>query len=265
MQDLSCDSARGASNINANGGILNQVGRDQYNNHNNYNNAMNNEMAADAYLAKLPCAVRAGYNSGNHKSYLKGTWEGVLWDIKAWEVDELNEFINSPFASPQKHLKLIMDLPESTIYEGKSSIDVVYHQILSASFEHTDEDDAIFFDQLHLVVGSIMLALKLLPCESLAEILKMTPADIWVILTHLHSVLIMPELELEPIRILHKLFANFITDKEQCLDAQHFIDAPPHHSVLGIHCLKLIKMRLMKNICGLPRYAMNNNVEDFPA
>ena len=174
-------------------------------------------------------------------------------------------FIDSPFASPQKRLKLIVDLPESTIYEGRSGIDVVYHQILSASFEHADEDDAVFFDQLHLVVGSIVLALKPLSRASLAVILEMTPEDIWIILTHLHSVLIVPESESEPIRILHKSFADFITDKERCPDAKHFIDAPPHHSELGIHCLKLMNMRLTKNICNFPRYAMNNDIENLPA
>jgi NACHT domain len=173
-------------------------------------------------------------------------------------------FIDSPFASPQKRLKLIVDLPESMIYEGRSGIDEVYHQILSASFEHADEDDAVFFDQLHLVVGSIVLALKPLPRASLAEILEMTPEDIWIILTHLHSVLIMPESESEPIRILHKSFADFITDKERCPDGRYFINPPPHHSELGIHCLKLMKMRLMKNICSLPRYALNNDIEDLP-
>ena len=173
-------------------------------------------------------------------------------------------FIDSPFASPQKRLKLIVDLQESTMYEGRSGIDVVYHQILSASFEHADEDDAFFFDQLHLVVGSIVLALKPLPRASLADILEMTPQDIWIILTHLHSVLIVPESELEPIRILHKSFADFITDKERCPDARHFVDSRHHHLVLGLHCLKLMKTRLMKNICGFPRYAMNNDVEDLP-
>jgi hypothetical protein len=60
MQDSSRDGPRGVSNINANGGIVNQVGRDQCNNyhnqynHNNqynnsqyyhnYNNVMNDEM-----------------------------------------------------------------------------------------------------------------------------------------------------------------------------------------------------------------------------
>jgi NACHT domain len=54
-------------------------------------------------------------------------------------------FIDSPFASPQKRLKLIVDPQESTIYEGRSGIDVVYHQILSASFEDADENDPVFF------------------------------------------------------------------------------------------------------------------------
>jgi NACHT domain len=174
-------------------------------------------------------------------------------------------FIDSPSTSPQKRLKLIAEPQDSTIYEGRSGIDVVYHQILSAGVEHADEDDPVFFDRLHLVVGSIVLALKPLHRASLGEILEMTPQDIWIILTHLHSVLIVPESESEPIRILHKSFADFITDNERCPDAQHFIDAPLHHSVLGIHCLKLMKMKLMKNICGFPRYAMNNDIEDLPA
>ena len=174
-------------------------------------------------------------------------------------------FIDSPSTSPQKRLKLIVEPQESTIYEGRSGIDAVYHQILSASFEDANEDDAIFLDQLHLIIGSIVLALKPLPRASLAEILEMTPQDIWTILTHLHSVFIVPESESEPIRILHKSFADFITDKQRCPDMRHFIDAPPHHSVLGIHCLKLMKMRLMKNICGFPQYAMNNDVEDLSA
>jgi hypothetical protein len=174
-------------------------------------------------------------------------------------------FIDSSFTSPQKRLRLIVDPPESTIYEGRSGIDVVYHQILSASFEHIDEDDDFFFDWLHPVVGSIVLALKPLTRTSLAAILEMTPEDIWMILTHLHSVLIVPESESEPIRILHKSFADFITDKQRCPDVKHFIDAPSHHSVLGIRCLKLMNMRLMKNICNLPRYAMNDDVEDLPA
>jgi hypothetical protein len=173
-------------------------------------------------------------------------------------------FIDSPFASPQKRLKLIVDFPNSTIYEGKSGIDMVYHQILSAGFENADEDDPDFFDQLRLVVGSIVLALKPLSRASLAEILEMTPESIWTILTHLHSVLIVPESQSEPIRIFHKSFVDFITDTGRCPDGRYHIDDSHHHAELGIRCLKLMKAKLMKNICYLPRYAMNNDVQDLP-
>ena len=173
-------------------------------------------------------------------------------------------FIESTSATPQKRLKLIVDMPNSTIYEGKSGVDVIYHQILSASFENIDEDDPDFFHQLHLVVGSIVLALKPLPRASLAEILDMTPEDIWHILSHLHSVLIVPTSQSEPIRILHKSFADFITDKQRCADTRYCIDAPSHHSELGVRCLKLMKTTLRKNICRLPPYAMNKDVKDLP-
>ena len=174
-------------------------------------------------------------------------------------------FIDSPYASPQERLTLIVNLPDSTIYEGKSGVDVVYHQILSASFGDADENDPDFLDQLHLVVGSIVLALKPLPRTSLAEILKMTPEKIWHILTHLHSVLIVPESESEPIRILHKSFADFITDQQRCPDGRYLIDALAHNSELGVRCLKLMKMKLKRNICRLPPYVMNDDIKDLPA
>jgi hypothetical protein len=50
-------------------------------------------------------------------------------------------FIDSPFASPEKCLKLIVEMPNSTVYEAKSGIDVVYHQILSVSLENADQGD----------------------------------------------------------------------------------------------------------------------------
>jgi hypothetical protein len=174
-------------------------------------------------------------------------------------------FIDYPHASPQERLKLIVDLPNSTIYEGKTGIDVIYHQVFSASFENVFADDHDFLDQLRLVIGSIVLAFKPLPRASVAKILEMTPERIWTILTHLHSVLIVPESESEPIRILHKSFADFITDEKRCPDGRFRIDTPAHHSKLGIHCLKLMELRLTRNICCLPRYAMNDGVEDLHA
>ena len=45
---------------------------------------------------------------------------------------------------------------------------------------------------------------------------------------------------------------------------RYHVDSPTHLSGLGVHCLKLMKMTLRKNICWLPWYVMNNDVEDLP-
>src|ERR1700729_257936 len=60
-------------------------------------------------------------------------------------------------------------------------------------------------------------------------------------------------------------FADFITDKGRCSDGRYHIDASVHHSELGVRCLKLMKMKLKKNICSLDWYSMNSDITDLPA
>jgi hypothetical protein len=172
-------------------------------------------------------------------------------------------FVNYRHSSPQAQLKRILDMPNSTIYEGKSGIDLMYHQILDASFFDVDEDDDKFFDQLRLVVGSIVLALTPLSRESLAEILKTTSEEIWSILSCLHSVLIVPKSDSAAIKMCHKSFADFIMDPKRCRNARYHIDAHAQHLKLGIRCLELMNTTLTKNICNLPLYSMNKDISDL--
>jgi hypothetical protein len=59
MPDSSRDSPQGVSYIDATGGIVNQVGQDQYNNYNNHNNAMNDEMVVrQSYQSINPIIVQ---------------------------------------------------------------------------------------------------------------------------------------------------------------------------------------------------------------
>jgi hypothetical protein len=100
---------------------------------------------------------------------------------------------------------------------------------------------------------------------SLAKLLELSSEVIWNVLSRLHSVLIVPDSDLDPIRICHKSFADFITDSKRCPDPRYRIDAPTYHFKLGALSLKLMNATLTKNICQLPRYAMNDDIEDLPA
>ena len=75
----------------------------------------------------------------------------------------------------------------------------------------------------------------------------------------------MPNSDSDDVRICHKSFSDFITAEDRCRDKRYWINAAAHHLELGALCLELMNMKLTKNICHLPRYVMNADVEDLPA
>jgi hypothetical protein len=175
------------------------------------------------------------------------------------------DFIDDPYDMPQDQLKLILSMSDSAIYAGKSVIDVRYSQILVSSFRDVPEDDPKPFERFRLVAASIVLAFNPLSRANLATILGTSSERIWTILSRLHSVFIVPSSDKEPIRICHKSFADFLTDRQRCPDTRFHINSPSYHLKFGISCLKLMTMTLKRNMCRLPRYAMNKQIRNLPA
>jgi NACHT domain len=175
------------------------------------------------------------------------------------------DFIDDPYETPQDQLDRILSMSDSGIYSGESMIDVRYTQILASSFRNVAKNDSRPYDLFRLVVASIVLAFDPLSRASLAWILGTSPERIWTILSRLHAVLIVPDSDEEPIRICHKSFADFLIDHRRCMDEKYLINGPSHHLDFGICCLKVMNLTLKRNICQIPRYAMNKEIEDLPA
>jgi NACHT domain len=176
------------------------------------------------------------------------------------------DFIDDPYETPQDQLKLILSMSDSGIYAGKSVIDVRYSQILASSFRDVSEDDPKPYERFRLVVASIVLAFNPLTRASLATILGTSSERIWTILSRLHSVLIVPDSDAEPIRVCHKSFADFLVDHQRCPDARLHINAPSHHLEFANRCLNLMKtLKGKRNMCRLPRYGMNDDIKDLSA
>jgi hypothetical protein len=176
------------------------------------------------------------------------------------------ESTKSPHHTPQECLEMFIGKPNSTVKEGKSGVDAIYDQVFFQSFEDVKMDPGpAFFDQLRLVVGSIALVFNPLSCGDLATVLNITSESVRKSIRSLHSVLIVPdpESDLELLRVCHKSFPDYLTDPDRCSDPRFRIDPLVYHSKLGMCCLALMNRKLKKNICGLPRYAMNREVEDL--
>ena len=177
------------------------------------------------------------------------------------------KFLASPNHLPTERLALIISLPQSTTHEGKSGIDLLYTQVLEQAFRGTHSDDQELYSRFKLVVGAVLLVSHPLSKKTLSELVKTcgTPHQISHALRSLHSLLLIPESEADPIRIFHKSFPDFLTDAERCKDRRFFVDPPIHHVDILFSCLRLMEEKLRKNICELDGCPTLSEVKDLPA
>ena len=176
------------------------------------------------------------------------------------------EFIASPHHLLAERLALIISLPDSTSHEGKSGIDILYTNVLEQAFHDAGPDEQELYSRFKLVVGAVLLVFHPISRKTLSELVKScgTPLHISSVLRSLHSLLLVPESEADPIRIFHKSFPDFLTDRGRCKDDRFFVDPPAHHIDILFSCFRLMKEKLRKNICGLDGCPTLSEVKDLP-
>ena len=163
------------------------------------------------------------------------------------------KFIASPYDLPTERLTLIISLPQNTSHEGKSGIDPLYTQALEQAFHDAGTDAHELYSRFKLIVGVVLLVFYPLPRKALSELFENRgkPSYISNAIRSLHSLLLVPDSEVDPIRPFHKSFPDFLTDPERCKDERFFIDSLVHHIDILFSCLGLMKERLRKNIRDL--------------
>ena len=162
--------------------------------------------------------------------------------------------VASQYHLPAERLTLTISLPQSTTHEGRSGIDLLYTQVLKQAFRDADSDERELYSRLNSVVGAVLLIFHPQPRKTFSELFRNcgSPSRISSALRSLHSLLLLaPNSEVEPVRIFHKSFPDFLTDPGRCEDERFFIDPPVHHTDILFSCLGLMKEKLKENICNL--------------
>jgi len=172
------------------------------------------------------------------------------------------KFVAFKSRTPTEQLDRITSLPQSTVHEGQSGIDLLYTQILEQAVDEVDADVGEIHSRFRTVVGVVLLVLNPLPMTALSDLLKMT--NISTTLRSLHSVLLVPDSTEDPIQAFHKSFPDFLMDPARCKDDQFFVEPAVHHMDIVLSCLRLMGERLKKNICNLDDYTVLSEVEDLP-
>ena len=174
-------------------------------------------------------------------------------------------FLKHKFKHPSNRLNIIMKSPESTAHEGRvelksyNSLDSLYMSIFQEAFRgNSDEDNAM----VRSVLGAIVLAKNPLPQSAIATLMCFDCNETLHLLESIQSLLILSEDPSHPAQLFHKSFSDFITDPTRCTDLRSYI-SPEHHIELALCCLKLMGKSLEKNMCLIPDYALNSEVEDL--
>jgi len=173
-------------------------------------------------------------------------------------------FLKHRFKRPSDRLDTIMKSPENTAHEGKvelkvySSLDSLYTSILwEAFYKNSDEENVM----VRSVLSAVILTTDPLSPSAIATLMGFECDEVMLLLESIHSLLALHD-DGHPIQPFHKSFPDFITDPARCTDPRFYISLD-YHTELFLHCLELMGEALKKNMCSVPDYVLNSEVEDL--
>lgn len=134
-----------------------------------------------------------------------------------------------------------------------AKLDSMYTQVLMQSvFKHRQERQrARLSERFKRIVGPIIVLFDVLSPQGLSALLLIPKDQIDLSLGSLHSGLNVPKNAIDPIRLLHPSFRDFLLNGKRCPDIDIRNDADEVHENLAQSCLQLISKELKRDICGL--------------
>jgi len=170
------------------------------------------------------------------------------------------KYIDNKFYLPDKRLETIINFPDSTGYEGKTSLDPLYLWILEDTF---CVDDPVVHTKIRTVIGAVVMVVNPLPPSGIAELMGLETREVLPFLTSLQSLLVLNEDPTQPVKPFHKSFPDFITDPSRCADTRFYISPERLHFEIITNCLRVMNGALEQNLLSLPDYALNSEVKDL--
>ncbi|RVD88059.1 uncharacterized protein DFL_002257 [Arthrobotrys flagrans] len=134
----------------------------------------------------------------------------------------------------------------------QKSLRWTYRHILSQSLEGTTKtQQQIIVQEFKRIVGVIVLLEQPLSLSCLSKLIDMNEKDIETRLDGFHSVLHVPTDPNGTIKTPHLSFREFLFDADTKTETPFWLDEREIHRGIAQHCIKLMRNRLRRNICGL--------------
>ncbi|KDQ28304.1 hypothetical protein PLEOSDRAFT_1104972 [Pleurotus ostreatus PC15] len=192
------------------------------------------------------------------------------------DIQSLVEHSGGLFIYVSTAIKLLKDSIDPSkalqgLFTRKSDrmLDELYLQVLERAFGAHDVNSDISgnrdaWNERLRILGIIVLSQDRHPCSTLAGLLDKRTAAIRDALSHLGAVILVPQDDDLPVRILHASFTDFIVDATRCTNRQFAINTTELHSFLAEECIHHMNRLLVENPCNISDpYALNSDVPDL--
>ncbi|KAF4598779.1 hypothetical protein EYR38_007187 [Pleurotus pulmonarius] len=215
------------------------------------------------------------------KLYIEHAFSEIQDSKKAFQytpedVESLVDNSGGLFIYVSTAIKLLKDsIDPSKMLKGlnrhKSDhmLDQLYLQVLERAFGIHNWDNNISenreaWDERIRILGTIVLSQDRRSCSTLASLLDQRPEAIRDALSHLGAVILVPQGDDLPVRIIHTSFTDFIVDATRCTNPHFAINTTELHSYLAKECIHHMNWLLEDNPCQISDpYALNSEIPDL--
>lgn len=173
----------------------------------------------------------------------------------------ISRFIaDSQLGNPKEQLEKVLNYEASDELEFEMTYSPILYSMISNRKKTVCEQIVARFKT---IVGSIIVLASPLSVFALARLLDCSTSKIDATLVKLHSVLNVPKLPNQPIRLLHLSFHDFLVDPAR-RDDQFWVDEKSVHKQLASQCLRVLVISLRTDICkvGAPGTPASSISED---
>jgi hypothetical protein len=137
------------------------------------------------------------------------------------------KFIDDVDRRPTDQLELVLNASSSAPF---TDLDQLYHQILSTIPNST---------VLLRIIGCILVARRLLSVYEIETLLRLSEGDVSLVLRRMHSLLDVPDLPTESIKVLHASFGDFMFNKDRA--RRYYIKKEESHADMTHGCAHILK------------------------
>jgi len=161
--------------------------------------------------------------------------------------------VDDMYSHEDKLSVILKDEPVPSTQSPTRHLDDMYTNLLQLSIigNRRPHEHKILLDYFKQIVGSIVIISDVMTTKDLAKLLCLPILTVKTSLAPLRSVLNIPAIESQPIRMFHLSFRDFLLDQGRCFDDRFWVDGKERHIALFRHCLELMARQLQQDMCGI--------------